>query len=423
MRIATSQFYSANVQSMDNQQAQLAQLNQEISSGTTINTPADNPLGAAQAVQLTMTTATLTQYTTNQSSALTSLQLEDNTLTSVTNVMQSMSTLIVQAGDESLNDGDRGAIARELQSFRSQLLTLSNTTDGAGNYIFSGFQSKTQPFTDVPGVGVQYSGDTGQRLVQVAGNRQISTSDSGVGVFQSVPSLGTQPVPGGPAAGSPPNTGTGTIGPVTITDPSQPSNNDSYSIVFGTDPVTSAPTYTVSETTAGAPPTTTTMPAVTYTPGSDIQIKLGAGMTTTISGTPNSGDSFNVTPATTQANANVFNTLDSVIAALQAPVSSTQAGFANLSNTLSQAATAFHNSMTNVTMIQASVGGREQELQALQTSTSSNTLQAQSNLANITDVDMVSTISQFEQVQNALSAAQKSFVQVQNLSLFQYITN
>ena len=72
-------------------------------------------------------------------------------------------------------------------------------------------------------------------------------------------------------------------------------------------------------------------------------------------------------------------------------------------------------------MMQASVGSRDQELQALQTSMSNNMLQAQSNLSDITDVDMVSTISQFQQVQNALSAAQKSFVQVQNLSLFQYI--
>jgi flagellar hook-associated protein 3 FlgL len=34
---------------------------------------------------------------------------------------------------------------------------------------------------------------------------------------------------------------------------------------------------------------------------------------------------------------------------------------------------------------------------------------------------MVQTISQYEQVQNALSASQKSFVQIQQLSLFQYI--
>ena len=49
-----------------------------------------------------------------------------------------------------------------------------------------------------------------------------------------------------------------------------------------------------------------------------------------ISGTPNNGSSFAVTPATQQANANVFNTLDSIIAALQTPVSSTQAGLSNL---------------------------------------------------------------------------------------------
>jgi len=71
--------------------------------------------------------------------------------------------------------------------------------------------------------------------------------------------------------------------------------------------------------------------------------------------------------------------------------------------------------------VQASVGGREQELQALQTTTNTMTLQAQSNLSDLTGVDMVSAISKFQLTQNALEAAQKSFVQISGMSLFQYI--
>jgi flagellar hook-associated protein 3 FlgL len=412
MRIATSQYYNTSVQTMDNQQAQLAQLTQELSSGNALSTAADNPLGAAQAVSLTMTSATLSQYSTNQTTALSSLQLEDTTLQSATSVMQSINSLLVEAGNQTLSDSDRSAMAQQLEGYRNQLLTLANTTSGTGTYIFSGFQATTQPFTNNVGGGVTYNGDTGQNFVQVAGTRQIATNDSGQSVFMSVPAEGTSAVPAGSSA----NTGTGEISAVSVTNPAATTNTDSYTITFGG--TAAAPTYTVTDNTV-VPPTTSTPTA--YTSGSPVQVALGSGMNVTISGTPNPGDTFSVTPATSSANSSLFGTLDSIISALQTPTNGTPAGLANLTNALTTGTTAFQNSLTNITTVEATVGGREQELEALQTSTSNASVQTQSNLANITSANMVSTITQFEQLQNSLEAAQKSFVQIQGMSLFQYI--
>ena len=98
MRISTSQFYNQNIQTMDSQQSQLSTYYQQLSSGTALTTPADNPLGAAQAVQLTMTSATLTQYQSNQNTALSSLQLEDKTLSSVTSTMTTIVSELTRAG-------------------------------------------------------------------------------------------------------------------------------------------------------------------------------------------------------------------------------------------------------------------------------------------------------------------------------------
>ena len=410
MRISTSQFYNQNIQTMDNQQSQLATYYQQLSSGTALTTPADNPLAAAQAVQLTMVSATYTQYTTNQNSALTSLQLEDKTLSSVTDTLQSINSEIVRAGDGSLNDSDRASIAKAIQGYRDQLLTLANTSDGAGNYVFSGFQATTQPFTNATGGGVNYHGDDGIREAQVADTRQVATNDSGSTVFLSVPSVGTTPVSAGNAA----NTGSGTIGRASITNPAIATNGDSYTIAFGG--TAAAPTYTVTDNTL-VPPTTTA--ATAFSPSTPIQ--LGAGMQVSIAGAPNPGDTFSVTPSTAPQNSSVFATIDSVIAALQTPASNNPAATASLANSLTTGLSALQNSLTNVTVVQASVGGREQELQALQTTTQTNSLQTQSNLADLTGVDMVSAISNFELTQNALQAAQQTFVKIQGMSLFQYI--
>ncbi|RDU98566.1 flagellar hook-associated protein FlgL [Trinickia dinghuensis] len=410
MRISTSQFYNQNIQTMDNQEAQLGTYYQQLSSGTALTTPADNPLGAAQAVQLTMVSATYTQYQTNQNSALSSLQLEDKTLSSVTSTMQAITSEITRAGDGTLNDSDRASIAQALEGYRSQLMNLANTSDGAGNYLFSGFQATTPPFTNNPAGGVNYQGDNGIRESQVADTRQIATNDSGSSVFLSVPATGTSPV----AASGASNTGTGTISAPSITNPAVATNGDSYTITFGG--TSAAPTYTVTDNTA-VPPTTTAATAFS----ANTPISLGAGMQVQIKGAPAPGDTFTATPSTAPGNTSVFQTLDSIISALQQPAQNNPTATASLENALTTGTTRFQNSLTNVTVVQASVGGREQELQALQTTTQTNSLQTQSDLSNLTGVDMVSAISKFEETQNALQAAQQTFVKMQGMSLFQYL--
>lgn len=409
MRISTAQFYQMNVAQMSDQQAQLSQLYQQISSGVSLATPADNPLGAAQAVQFSMTSATLSQYAANQNAALSSLQKEDQTLISVNNLLNSIHTVVIQAGDGSLSDSDRSALSTQLQGYRDQLLTLANSTDGAGNYLFAGFKTATAPFSNAPGGGVTYSGDTGSREVQIADTRSIAQGDNGANVFLSVPMLGSQPVP---LAGTG-NTGTGTIGGVTITSPSAASNAHQFTIAFGG--TAAAPTYTVTDNTV-VPPTTT--PAQPYSDGAGIA--LGNGLSVPVSGKPAPGDTFTVTPAP-QAGTDVFAALDTMIAALKVPISSNTTAATALANAMTTGTTKLNNMMTNVLTVQASVGGREQEIKAMQAVNQTNTLQVSSNLADLTSTNMVATISQFLQMQNALTGSQKAYAQLQNLSLFQYI--
>ncbi|WP_179405422.1 flagellar hook-associated protein FlgL [Burkholderia guangdongensis] len=409
MRISTSQFFQVNVAQMNDQQSQLTQLYQQIASGVSLSTPADNPLGAAQAVQLSATSATLSQYTTNQNVALTSLQAEDSALSSVTNVLNSIQTLLVRAGDSSLSDANRSALATQLQGYRDQLMTVANSTDSGGHYIFSGFQASAQPFANQPGGGVTYSGDSGTRNVQIADGQTVAQGDSGAAVFLSVPTPGAQPVP----AAGPNNSGTATIGTVSVTDPSVGANGDNYTITFGG--TAAAPTYTVTDTSAN-PQTTTAAQA--YTSGAPISV--GGGQTVAISGTPASGDTFTVTPAQ-QAGTDIFGALDTMISALQTPITGNAVAGAALRNAAATFSTKLANTSANVLTVHAAVGGREQMVQTMQTVTSTNTMQTSSNLSDLTSTDMVSTISQYTQLQNALTGAQKAFVQLQNLSLFQYI--
>lgn len=408
MRISSSQYFSMNVETMSDQQAQLSQLYQEISSGNSLTTPADNPLGAAQAVQLSATATALSQYTSNQLTALSSLQAEDSTLGSVLDTLQSVKTAGLSVGSGVLNDSNRNAIATQLASLRDQLMTYANSTDGAGNALFAGFQNSTQAFTTNASGAVVYSGDTGTRTVQVTDSNQVATGDNGVSVFMSVGSTNAQPIAGGNSA----NTGTGVIAGVTVNDPTNAANADSYQIAFSGSGATQ--TYTITDTTTGVAGT-----PQPYTEGADITM---GGQSVAITGTPADGDTFSVKTAN-QAGADVFANLNAMIAALQQPVENNPTASANLQNAINTGLSQLANTMDNVTAVRASVGGREQEVKALQTVTASNSLQTQSNLADLTQTDMISTISKFTLQQAALQASQQAFVQIQNMSLFQYINS
>jgi flagellar hook-associated protein 3 FlgL len=424
MRISSSQYFTMNVETMNNQQASLANMYAQISSGKALQTAADNPLGAAQAVALTAQAANLAQYSTNQSSALTSLQQEDSTLTSVTNVMQSIQSLVVNAGNGTLNDTDRSALATQLQGYRSTLMTLANTTDANGNYIFAGFQGGSKPFSDnASGVGATYDGGPGQRQVQISDTRTINVADPGSAIFQSVSSNESSPVSSGSAA----NTGSGTIGPVSVSDSSDPANSSTYTITFGTTTTGTPPTtttvssYSVSALDPATGTSTTVTPPTPYTAGDNITL---GSQTVAISGTPASGDTFTVAPANTgnTSDTDIFTTLDSLVNALKQPADST-AEQATLQNALTTAGAKIGNTYNNVLTTQTAVGGREQEVTATQTAMQTTSTQTANNLADLVSVNLPSAISQYEMTQNSLQAAQQAFAQIQKMSLFNYLSS
>ncbi|GJH07889.1 MULTISPECIES: flagellar hook-associated protein FlgL [Caballeronia] len=409
MRISSSQYFNMNVASMSDQQSTLASMYQQISSGKRILTASDDPLGAAQAVQLTLKSGALAQYSTNQTTALSSLQQEDSTLSNVSNVIQSIQTQIVHAGDGSLTDSDRSAVATAIQGLRDQLFGLANTTDSDGNYIFSGLKGGTAPFSNnASGTGASYSGDQGQRTVQISEGRSIPVGDTGQSIFQSVSPMESDPV----SRAADTNTGTATISAVSVSDTSNPGNASKYTISFSVSQTDGSTTYSIT-----SDPADNTLPTnVAYTGKTDITL---GGQKVTLDGTPADKDSFTVQPAASENN-DIFATLDTLVNALKQTTGSPSAGAA-LTNALTTAGTKINNTFNNVLSAQTVVGGREQQVQSTQTAMQTSQTQTASDIANLTSIDLVSSISQYELTQNSLQAAQMAFSQIQKMSLFDYI--
>lgn len=195
MRISTSQIYSAGTLGIQRNQSGLYTLQNQLSTGRRVLTPADDPVAAAQALVVGQSKSIVTQQMDNQAAARSQLAQVEGTLSSMTNLMQEVRERVVQAGNTTLTLSDRAFIATELEARLQELIGIANTSDGAGQYMFSGYQGNVRPFA-ITGQSqpsypartppVTYHGDDGERLLQVGPSRQMSVSLSGNDVFMDI---------------------------------------------------------------------------------------------------------------------------------------------------------------------------------------------------------------------------------------------
>ena len=398
MRISSNTIFDSNIAALSQQQDRLFQTQQQIASGRRILTASDDPAGAARALDVSQADATNSQYSLNRDAARHTLSMAEGTMQSVTSLFQDVRDAMIGAGNGSLTANGRKTIAADLSGRLQELVGLANSTDGAGNYLFAGFQSRTQPFVGTP-AGVGYFGDDGQRNVQVSASRQMASSDSGADIFMRVKNgngtFATQ------AASA--NTGTGIISLGSVTNPALLTGNN-YSVTISV--VGGVTTYDVTNTTTSAAVST----GNPYVSGQAISFD---GIQLAIQGAPANGDTFTVTPS---VNASVFKTISDLITALNTPVVG-----ANLANSLKQGINALDNALNKVLSIRASLGLRLNEIDSLQTMGDNIGLQFKKTLSQLQDVDYNKAASDLARQQLILQAAQQSFVKVGNLSLFSYL--
>ncbi|MBL0011008.1 MAG: flagellar hook-associated protein FlgL [Nitrosomonas sp.] len=156
MRVSTNTIYETGTNLMLQQQEALVKTQQQLSTGRRILAPSDDPIAAAQALNITQSASMNKQFSVNRASASSSLRLEENVLSEVKNLLDRAQDLAISAGNAARTDADRKVVATELRSQLETLVGLANSTDENGQYLFSGYQASTKPFV-LTGLTVQYS--------------------------------------------------------------------------------------------------------------------------------------------------------------------------------------------------------------------------------------------------------------------------
>src|SRR5690606_23874861 len=146
MRISTLQAFNNGVTGLQRNYANVTRTQEQISTGNRILTPADDPVASVRLLQLEQQQNVLNQYNANLTAADSSLTQEEVTLNSVNTVLLRVRELALRAGNGSLSAEERQSIAAELGEREDELLSAMTTRNARGEYLFSGFQGKTQHF-------------------------------------------------------------------------------------------------------------------------------------------------------------------------------------------------------------------------------------------------------------------------------------
>ncbi|HMN81911.1 MAG TPA: flagellar hook-associated protein FlgL [Burkholderiaceae bacterium] len=186
MRVPSASAFDRQVEVINQRRAEIARSQEQLSSGSRLTRLADDPAAAAQAERNRSQSARLAAEQRMVDHAKSMLQQAEGTVGSAIDELQNVRENLVRAGNGTLSDADRVAIAQQLRGSYEQLLSIANRSDGAGSFVFAGGGSAKPPF-EIDGQVVY----TAQPGVQTGGtDPELTITQDGNEAFMSVGTAG-----------------------------------------------------------------------------------------------------------------------------------------------------------------------------------------------------------------------------------------
>jgi flagellar hook-associated protein 3 FlgL len=189
MRVTNNMMTDSLVRYLTAQNEALYERQTIIASQKRINKPSDDPIGTGKIMDYRQTLSSIEQYQTNIQTGKTRLEVTETDLDLVNDLLE----LTKSIGEtEALQTAEsRQLAAEEVKSLFDQVLDLTNSQLN-GNYLFSGYQTKTAPFsrddtlaTTFDQYTVTYNGDDGDARFIVAHSTEIAIDADGRPLFHN----------------------------------------------------------------------------------------------------------------------------------------------------------------------------------------------------------------------------------------------
>ncbi|GIU36088.1 flagellar hook-associated protein FlgL [Shewanella schlegeliana] len=396
MRISTAQMFHQNINSVTQKQSQTSQIIEQLSTGKRVNTAGDDPVAAAGIGNLNQQNAIVDQFLKNIDYAKNRLSISESKLGSAATITSSVREQVLRAVNGTLTDSDRQTVADEMRGSLEELMAIANSKDESGNYLFSGFNTDSQPFEFDASGNVVYHGDSGVRDSVVASGTTIGANIPGDLAFM--------------------NAANG-LGDYSVNYLASQTGEFSVESAKVTDPATHvADTYTFNmvgndlEVRDSSNAVVTTVTA--FDPNNPVSFN---GIEVKLDGKPAPGDSFTLDH---KPEVSLLDTINSAIALIEDPNKvNTPAGQSELAQMLNN----IDSGMKQLDVARGVAGNSLKSLDSYSATHEEEKIVNNSALSMLEDLDYAEAITQLEQQQQALNAASSVFTKVGTVSLFDYI--
>jgi len=406
MRLSTNLFYQRGLDSLQTSQSRLDNIQQQLTKQTKILSPADDPIGNSQVIALDEKIGQNEQFKRNSVTLENNLSREESVISNITDTVQRVRSLAVQAGNGSYDATNRQAIADELRDIEDAVFDLSVAQDESGEYIFAGYQNREQPMEfDSATDSYKYVSDDGQRELQLSPTLYLPAGDPGSDVFGALSKRANIDL----------GADSNLVDSVRISDRDALVADAQAKFDAGnsTDMVinfTAADEYQIEDGDGNV-----LQGATAFTPGDDITYE-GVTFKTEQGQTPAVGDTIEYS-LEEPVSRNILTQIRDLATALENSGSDKGLYESELAFALED----IDKGIGQLTGVQAGVGARLNVLQEARLSNEDFTIVNKKARADIADVDYSTAITELIKNETIYSAAQQTFSRVSRLSLFDYL--
>lgn len=186
MSISTRFSFNLALSQMQGMQTNISRTQGQLATGEMVSNPSDSPDTTATTQRIQTAIARQDSFSQSLTQVDNRFAAQETAIASSADLLTRIKELAIGASNDTVSAPDRKNIALELQTLRDQLLSMANTQDENGNFIFGGARTGQLPFATDGAGAISYVGDQGSAVVAVGEQRKVSSSLTGSRVFSSV---------------------------------------------------------------------------------------------------------------------------------------------------------------------------------------------------------------------------------------------
>src|SRR5688572_22012706 len=137
MRVTDNMRFASAQRSLSALRSRHAELTNQVTSGSRIGAPSDDPVAAARMTRVAAQASRTADYRATIDTVRSDIRLSESTLAEASNLMVRAQELAMQGANGSLTAEDRRTLATEVAALQSQFISTANTR-GERGFLFSG---------------------------------------------------------------------------------------------------------------------------------------------------------------------------------------------------------------------------------------------------------------------------------------------